>query len=871
MKKQKKYFEGKSSKRKVSSLSSYSKKVLGYWHESLLKGAEIEGVLDPSRQLWEDISFDDFSVIESGQTIYRRLLKKEKDQEETQGQNKRKRFIHKPSDEVLDVVISPLRLYETYGKKRGFPLDLVLLPARLHSNGKFLPPEVDLPWIPREFLEPVFSEDCPTIGMLSDSEKFFSKHSKSNFSSFANYYAFAEKYFSYVSGCSFSEFSIDDFRKSSNVHIRVCNYSTASVNWLLRLLEESLEGRRQKGLIEKICTKDTVRRRLYKNSKKSIYDFSKKHLAHLTPQYPLAPSQRLALHRFLETPEGEIFCVNGPPGTGKTTVLQSFVATQWVLSALTKGGSPPISLVCGATNQSVLNVINAFEGRTFGDSAEEDSFLTRWLPRVHSHGSFLSSFSKFEDAKEYQVERADGKGFSSIMEEPAYVYEAEQYFLRKYQEHFPKVKNSAAAVDKLHLELKKNVKDLSQALISSLDMSFLDILLGSFKNCTEAEVKRCFEALAAFDTTVRYKLFHLASHYWEARWLCEVKEELTLRQSKDDIGQRLRSSLEDWRRRAMITPVFVSTLSMAGRFFGVRELRDTTPLDVLYFDEAGQVSPEFAAPLATLAKKMVVIGDTAQLAPYTNILPHVDEAMMLDAELVSGKKESEFRKLVQQGMSVSSSNLMERAVACCEREDGRIIGSLLQEHRRSVPEIVSFCNDLSYNGRLIPMRKPLEGRMIPTFTFFEGKGVSEKVGQSRRNIEEAKAISIFLKSMNERFSKYYNGKPLDQILAVLTPFTAQARELEKNLRKQWPNLIIGTVHSLQGAERELIVFSSVYDATHEGVYAFDLDKRILNVAVSRAKDSFIVFGNSSTFLRKDEEQAPRLLLGDYLFPRQELR
>jgi len=53
---------------------------------------------------------------------------------------------------------------------------------------------------------------------------------------------------------------------------------------------------------------------------------------------------------------------------------------------------------------------------------------------------------------------------------------------------------------------------------------------------------------------------------------------------------------------------------------------------------------------------------------------------------------------------------------------------------------------------------------------------------------------------------------------------------------------VGTVHSLQGAERPLIIFSQVYSVHADGGF-IDQDNTMLNVAVSRAKDSFLVFGD----------------------------
>lgn len=52
-----------------------------------------------------------------------------------------------------------------------------------------------------------------------------------------------------------------------------------------------------------------------------------------------------------------------------------------------------------------------------------------------------------------------------------------------------------------------------------------------------------------------------------------------------------------------------------------------------------------------------------------------------------------------------------------------------------------------------------------------------------------------------------------------------------------------TIIMRQGAERNVIIFSSVY-GSEEGCYFINSNKSLMNVAVSRAKDSFLVFGDS---------------------------
>ncbi|WP_262219581.1 AAA domain-containing protein, partial [Escherichia coli] len=96
--------------------------------------------------------------------------------------------------------------------------------------------------------------------------------------------------------------------------------------------------------------------------------------------------------------------------------------------------------------------------------------------------------------------------------------------------------------------------------------------------------------------------------------------------------------------------------------------------------------------------------------------------------------------------------------------------------------------------------------------------------------------------------RHYGGS-LYKVVGVVTSLSAQVysikmslRNLEINGKDEQGLLTVGTVHSLQGAERAIVLFSPVYSKHEDGRF-LDSNSTILNVAVSRAKDSFLVFGD----------------------------
>ena len=100
------------------------------------------------------------------------------------------------------------------------------------------------------------------------------------------------------------------------------------------------------------------------------------------------------------------------------------------------------------------------------------------------------------------------------------------------------------------------------------------------------------------------------------------------------------------------------------------------------------------------------------------------------------------------------------------------------------------------------------------------------------------------------------------VVGIITPFKAQSNLIKYLLKRsslagEVKNISVGTVHTFQGAERQVIIFSSVY-GTKDGSYFIDMDKSMMNVAVSRAKDVFLVFGDRGCFSTM-EGKATKLL------------
>lgn len=384
----------------------------------------------------------------------------------------------------------------------------------------------------------------------------------------------------------------------------------------------------------------------------------------------------------------------------------------------------------------------------------------------------------------------------------------------------------------------------------------------------------------AADRLVRFHLFLLATHYWEGRWLLEMEKALPALQrvQKNGRGGNDRSMVEPmWSRRMMLMPCAVSTFATLPRKMTCRDNASGSyrteylfnHIDLLIVDEAGQVLPEVAGPSFALAKKALVIGDVQQIEPISALTAVVDTGNLIEAGLLPpGGSREVLQALKEVGLTSRSGSTMRLAQSACRFHPYPELerGLYLFEHRRCLDEIIGFCNELCYKETLQPMRGPGQDGTLQPMGYLHIDGMAISAGGSRFNPLEAQTIAAWLAANAEKLKARY-GKRLEDIVGVVTPFGRQVREIRNSCAAVGIDvgrlgMTVGTVHALQGAERDVVIFSPVYSKHADGG-VIDLSPSMLNVAVSRAKDAFLVFGDMDT-LASAPRGSPRSVLARFL-------
>ncbi|MFI6442237.1 DEAD/DEAH box helicase [Streptomyces sp. NPDC050759] len=168
---------------------------------------------------------------------------------------------------------------------------------------------------------------------------------------------------------------------------------------------------------------------------------------------------------------------------------------------------------------------------------------------------------------------------------------------------------------------------------------------------------------------------------------------------------------------------------------------------------------------------------------------------------------------------------------------------LLDEHFRCHPDIAAVSNELFYEQGLTVLTDARGRPSLPRRSIFwshvPGRATRPPYGSSWVNYDEIRQVDSFVRTLLEQL-------PEDATIGVVTPFKPQADELRAQLRQYDQQRVrVGTVHTFQGGERDVMVFSLVAgEGMHAGAIGW-VHRRLnlWNVAITRARSHLIVVGD----------------------------
>ncbi len=293
------------------------------------------------------------------------------------------------------------------------------------------------------------------------------------------------------------------------------------------------------------------------------------------------------------------------------------------------------------------------------------------------------------------------------------------------------------------------------------------------------------------------------------------------------------------RRRALAALDPIALTKAAPLWVGsVRDVDEVLPavpglFDVVIFDEAAQVDQLNAASALSRAKRAIVCGDPNQLGHTSYVSQDsVDRAA--------------------QQFNTNPQLLNPRNVSTFDIAASQVPVEVLDEHFRSVPHLIEFSARRFYGGELhVATRHPAneESDHIEVSIVDGGARNANKVNQA----EVDECLRLVEKYAAEGWRS----------IGLISPFRAQADAIEKAILERYRleeidayGLRVGTVHSYQGDERDLLIVSlSVGADEADSAWRFINQKNLFNVMVTRARQEVMVVTS-----RLD----PPGLVGEYL-------
>jgi predicted ATPase len=338
-----------------------------------------------------------------------------------------------------------------------------------------------------------------------------------------------------------------------------------------------------------------------------------------------------------------------------------------------------------------------------------------------------------------------------------------------------------------------------------------------------------------------------------------LREDLTAKDARDAVealfpqsaGRAMLSLLRlqgEWLQRVDTDPnllaAYLKTRQVVGGtalgFLGHPAARNLE-FDVCIFDEASKATAtESLVPLAR-ARKWILVGDTRQLPP-------------LDEDILRDQKIMDDHQLIPELVTTT-------LFAYLEKHTQHPVKHMLREQYRMTPAIGNMISTVFYDEDLLsPNATVLEG--YETFgkpvLWLDTSGISGRRESDRTGAETSVSnrietqiacnrLTLIDRAVTQGVIKPSGDRPLEVL--VIAPYGRQVEELRRRLASaKFNHLIVDvlSVDAVQGRECDLAVFS-VTRSNERGDFGFLGEPywRRINVALSRARYGLTVIGDAA--------------------------
>ncbi|WP_139548852.1 DEAD/DEAH box helicase [Helicobacter pylori] len=587
-------------------------------------------------------------------------------------------------------------------------------------------------------------------------------------------------------------------------------------------------------------------------------------------------NQEKAIEIALNTPD--IAIIQGPPRTGKTTVINAICERLFEEYPKDKNIKGQI-LLCAqghdATNNARERIkVGGLPTFKFGakQNAEEEQYKQdeRLNERLREFAEILieSVRKKLQSLGDYEniekildLEEALRRYYSSPISELEFLKEIEKnaiFFDSSMRERLSQLK---AGQQKQEMSANLSIIHALHATQEGFEddgvMRNYDLLESQFKENLTKEDRELLKSpkpnleklqelkIRLLEKNAPKRKYEIPKPNEEVVSLANDLLEILSSQSPND--KRIRVLLEylsvlertPWDLESLLRDYNFVFSSTTGQHNQALERKETPYFDSVIVDEAAKANPlELLMVMALAKERIILVGDDRQLPHYLDDeigKKLEDESQDVQDEIEKALKDSMFKKLKERAQKL-------------KELDGKEHFITLNMQYRMHPLLGRLVSDVFYKPYNESFESPLEGEHFKhNLRILDNNPlawIDVKNPKEKRNADGSYYRESEITAIKECLDLFMKDEP-DFTFGVITFFKEQKRLLEQAL-KGYANLEIGTVDSFQGKEFDVVFLSSVRTRHTEG-FGFLKDSPRLCVALSRQKRALIVAGDREKF------------------------
>lgn len=483
--------------------------------------------------------------------------------------------------------------------------------------------------------------------------------------------------------------------------------------------------------------------------------------------------------------------VQGPPGTGKTQTIINVTLSAFY--------NDKTMLICSSNNRPVDGIVEKLK---FNYRNETINFP---YLRLGNFEDVKKATLRIKELYNYNSNKSPKDDLLNKIKVSSDDQNSRLIELLNIQEKRVDIEDCLASSEKLIQSFKNNsskiidvvkgkVNQLKEALAELPEISN-DELVSLFIPLNENYQLSQF----LFFKSLQYITKLKKPRYAELISICNIEDDET----RANEFNKWTQNDDNMKKLVEVFPVIFST-NISTRRLGTPNFM----FDLVVMDEAGQCNVATALLPISKAQSLLLVGDQNQLKPVIVLEDHVNKDLM-EKYNVPDKYDYKTNSILD----------------VMRKNDNISKNILLKYHYRCGKKIIGFSNQRYYNNSLNLSYIKSQGDL----TLLNVK--NQNVKQKNEAYDEAVSIVDYIERNNIHDA------------FIITPFVNQKDLLKKILQSKNINDVdCGTIHSLQGAERDTIIFSTaISEKTSKKTFEWIKDNyELINVAITRAKNKLVI-------------------------------